>query len=148
MSEFRDLIFHVQEHRFTLPQIKSCLNELGLKFCGFEVQDIDSRFREFHGEASDICDLVLWHEFEESHPDTFKGMYQFWFGPFRWVCASGSVEDLAKTDAIACEVLKDLKKEAPEEIQQQMVEAKKNERTNALKEVKRLCKEFGFTAGS
>jgi predicted glycosyl hydrolase (DUF1957 family) len=29
----------------------------------------------------------------------------------------------------------------------QMVEAKKNERTNALKEVKRLCKEFGFTAG-
>ena len=34
-----------------------------------------------------------------------------------------------------------------EEIQQQMVEAKKNERANALKEVKRLCKEFGFTAG-
>ena len=32
-----------------------------------------------------------------------------------------------------------------EAIQQQMVEAKKNER--ALKEVKRLCKEFGFTAG-
>ena len=34
-----------------------------------------------------------------------------------------------------------------ETIQQQMAEAKKNERTNALKEVKRLCKEFGFTAG-
>jgi hypothetical protein len=34
-----------------------------------------------------------------------------------------------------------------ETIQQQMVEAKKNERTSALKEVKRLCKEFGFTAG-
>ena len=33
-----------------------------------------------------------------------------------------------------------------EAIQQQMVEAKKNERA-ALKEVKRLCKEFGFTAG-
>ena len=32
-------------------------------------------------------------------------------------------------------------------IQQQMIEAKKNERANALKEVKRLCKEFGFTAG-
>ena len=27
------------------------------------------------------------------------------------------------------------------------VEAKKNERANALKEVKRLCKEFGFTSG-
>ena len=34
-----------------------------------------------------------------------------------------------------------------EVIQQQMVEAKKNERANALKEVKCLCKEFGFTAG-
>ena len=32
-------------------------------------------------------------------------------------------------------------------IQQQMVEAKKNERTDALKKVKELCKEFGFTAG-
>ena len=34
-----------------------------------------------------------------------------------------------------------------ETIQQQMVEAKKNERANALKEAKRLCKEFGFTTG-
>ena len=28
-----------------------------------------------------------------------------------------------------------------------MVEAKKNERANALKDAKRLCKEFSFTAG-
>ncbi|TQV80713.1 hypothetical protein [Denitrobaculum tricleocarpae] len=34
-----------------------------------------------------------------------------------------------------------------EAIQQQMVDAKKAERTNALKEVKRLCKDSGFTAG-
>ena len=34
-----------------------------------------------------------------------------------------------------------------EAIQQHMVKAKKNERANALKEVKRLCKELGFTAG-
>ena len=34
-----------------------------------------------------------------------------------------------------------------EAIQQQMVEAKKNERANALKEVRRFCKEFGLTAG-
>ena len=34
-----------------------------------------------------------------------------------------------------------------EAFQQQMVEAKKNERANAVKEVKRLCKELGFTAG-
>ena len=34
-----------------------------------------------------------------------------------------------------------------EAIQQQMGEAKKNERANTLKEVKCLCKKFGFTAG-
>jgi hypothetical protein len=34
-----------------------------------------------------------------------------------------------------------------EVIQKQMVEAKKNERASALKEVKRFYKEFGFTVG-
>ena len=34
-----------------------------------------------------------------------------------------------------------------ETIQQQMTEVKKSERTDALKKVKELCKEFGFTAG-
>ena len=32
-------------------------------------------------------------------------------------------------------------------MQQQMVEAKKNERADALKEVKRFCKGFGFIVG-
>ncbi|RMA57659.1 urocanate hydratase [Ulvibacter antarcticus] len=46
--------------------------------------------------------------------------FDYGFGPFRWVCASGKSEDLAKTDAIACEVLEEIKKHSPEEIQQQM----------------------------
>lgn len=46
--------------------------------------------------------------------------FDYGFGPFRWVCASGSSEDLAKTDAIAANVLKELKSSAPEEIQQQL----------------------------
>jgi len=46
--------------------------------------------------------------------------FDYGFGPFRWVCASGKPKDLAKTDAIACKVLEKLKKESPEEIQQQM----------------------------
>jgi len=48
--------------------------------------------------------------------------FDYGFGPFRWVCASGNPEDLAKTDAIACEVLEVLKKNAPDEIQQQMAD--------------------------
>jgi len=48
--------------------------------------------------------------------------FDYGFGPFRWVCASGKAEDLAKTDAIACRVLEDIKKNSPEEIQQQMAD--------------------------
>ena len=46
--------------------------------------------------------------------------FDYGFGPFRWVCASGNPEDLQKTDAIACEVLEEMAKTAPTEIQQQM----------------------------
>tara|TARA_B100000795_G_scaffold263274_1_gene242164 strand:+ start:1464 stop:3452 length:1989 start_codon:yes stop_codon:yes gene_type:complete len=48
--------------------------------------------------------------------------FDYGFGPFRWVCASGNPEDLAKTDAIACKVLEKIKKNSPEEIQQQMTD--------------------------
>ncbi|MBC7607693.1 MAG: urocanate hydratase [Burkholderiales bacterium] len=46
--------------------------------------------------------------------------FDFGFGPFRWVCASGNPEDLQKTDSIACQVLESMAKTAPTEIQQQM----------------------------
>ncbi|WP_291084316.1 urocanate hydratase, partial [Flavobacterium sp. BFFFF1] len=46
--------------------------------------------------------------------------FDYGFGPFRWVCASGNPEDLQKTDAIACAVLEEMAKTAPSEIQQQM----------------------------
>ena len=46
--------------------------------------------------------------------------FDYGFGPFRWVCASGKPEDLQKTDEIACEILEEMIKTSPEEIQQQM----------------------------
>jgi urocanate hydratase len=48
--------------------------------------------------------------------------FDYGFGPFRWVCASGNPEDLAKTDQIACDVLEEMMKNSPEEIQQQMAD--------------------------
>jgi len=48
--------------------------------------------------------------------------FDFGFGPFRWVCASGKPEDLEKTDAIACAVLEQMMQESPAEIQQQMAD--------------------------
>ena len=46
--------------------------------------------------------------------------FDYGFGPFRWVCASGNPSDLKKTDAIALKVMQEIKKTAPKEIQQQM----------------------------
>ncbi|KFF18798.1 urocanate hydratase [Flavobacterium hydatis] len=46
--------------------------------------------------------------------------FDYGFGPFRWVCTSGKPEDLQKTDAIASQVLEEMAKTAPDEIQQQM----------------------------
>ena len=46
--------------------------------------------------------------------------FDYGFGPFRWVCASGKPEDLEITDQIACEVLEEMLQTSPPEIQQQM----------------------------
>ncbi|MDA8565149.1 urocanate hydratase [Schleiferiaceae bacterium] len=46
--------------------------------------------------------------------------FDYGFGPFRWVCASGDGADLDKTDAIAQEILEGLMAKAPKEIREQM----------------------------
>jgi urocanate hydratase len=48
--------------------------------------------------------------------------FDYGFGPFRWVCTSGDPKDLALTDQLASEVLSEIMKESPEEIQQQMAD--------------------------
>jgi len=46
--------------------------------------------------------------------------FDYGFGPFRWVCTSGKTDDLDKTDQIAMEVLQEIMKNSPQEIQLQM----------------------------
>lgn len=46
--------------------------------------------------------------------------FDFGFGPFRWVCTSSNAKDLKTTDNIACEILDEMMKNSPKEIQQQM----------------------------
>ena len=48
--------------------------------------------------------------------------FDYGFGPFRWVCASGKPEDLLKTDQIACRILEEIMQNSPVEIQQQMAD--------------------------
>jgi SAM-dependent methyltransferase len=79
MEECRDLLFHVQEHRFTIPQIAECIAELGLQFVGFEVPDgLRNEVRRHSGVSTGPVTLDTWHAFEEAHPSTFISMYQFW----------------------------------------------------------------------
>jgi SAM-dependent methyltransferase len=77
-SECRDMLFHVQEQRMTIPAIKAFIGEHALRFLGFEVdQRTLQKFRsEFAG--SSMTDLDRWHALETRSPDIFESMYQFW----------------------------------------------------------------------
>jgi 2-polyprenyl-3-methyl-5-hydroxy-6-metoxy-1,4-benzoquinol methylase len=78
-SECRDLVFHVQEHRLTLPQIELFLSESGLQFLGFELDPtLLHQYRTRFNDDSAGTNLRNWTLFEEENPRTFLGMYQFW----------------------------------------------------------------------
>ena len=78
LSVLRDLLFHVQEHRFKIPEIKDCLTELGLTFCGFESDKIVKNFKLTNTGIDDPYDLDKWDLYEQANPLSFVGMYQFW----------------------------------------------------------------------
>ena len=78
LSTLKDLLFHVQEHRFTIAQLKEYLDKLGLKFCGFETPQIVSDFKQTNNVKEDLYDLDKWQEYEQVNPNVFVGMYQFW----------------------------------------------------------------------
>ena len=48
--------------------------------------------------------------------------FDYGFGPFRWVCASGDPKDLETTDRLAAEVLEEMMKNSPADIQGQMAD--------------------------
>ena len=72
LSMCRDLLFHVQEHRFDIPRIAAAIKTLGLSFLKF-----NSPFTPPAGDT-----LLHWHAHEEANPLIFRNMYKFW-------CAKG-----------------------------------------------------------
>ncbi|HUC52116.1 MAG TPA: tetratricopeptide repeat protein [Xanthobacteraceae bacterium] len=88
MSECRDLLFHPQEHRTSLPEIKRFLSANDLRFAGFIVDALTSdRFTRRYPEIVSLADkarfdafadLDRWHDFETEFPQTFISMYRFW----------------------------------------------------------------------
>lgn len=79
LSGCRDLLFHVQEHHLTLPQIGSFLAEHDLDLLGFDLSPASTRaYRQRFPDDPAMTNLVNWHRFETDRPSTFGGMYQFW----------------------------------------------------------------------
>ena len=61
----RDLLFHVQEHRYDISRIRRELEVLNLSFMRFDA-------------AADMRSLEEGARLEAENPDTFKNMYKFW----------------------------------------------------------------------
>jgi len=79
VSSCRDLLFHVQEQRMTLPAIARFLKDNDLGFLGFEIGKATLQVyrQRFPGDPA-ATDLQNWDAFESEQPDTFAGMYVFW----------------------------------------------------------------------
>ena len=78
-STCRDLLFHIQEHQFRLPEIETFLRQYRLEFLGFDLPDnILQNCRRRFPDDKTLTDLARWHIFETETPSIFVGMYQFW----------------------------------------------------------------------
>ena len=77
-SSIKDLIFHVQEHRFTLPQIFKILENLNLEFLGFCDSEIKNQYSKLFPNDKKNISFNNWIQFEILEPLAFSGMYKFW----------------------------------------------------------------------
>lgn len=78
-SEVRDLVFHVQERNYTLPEIGEALKELGLQFGGLDApKSLSDAFQKKYPDPAAAQDLDAWWAFEQEHAGLFRRMYEFW----------------------------------------------------------------------
>jgi 2-polyprenyl-3-methyl-5-hydroxy-6-metoxy-1,4-benzoquinol methylase len=79
LSACRDLLFHVQEHGLTLPQIGDFIRASGQRLLGFELPDaVLNAYHQRFPQDMAATDLACWKIFENEHPGLFGGMYIFW----------------------------------------------------------------------
>ena len=81
-SNFRDLCFHFQEHRFTFEQLEDTLISHKLKFLGFcrqyLPQQTESLYEQYFPEDKIQTNLKNWGEVERKHPGFFGRTPHFW----------------------------------------------------------------------
>ena len=80
ISGTRDLIFHVQEHRYTIQEIRETLERLCLKFTRmmFVSHTPHQQYKKDYPNDRFAESIENLEEFEKNHPNAFAGMYQFW----------------------------------------------------------------------
>ena len=100
MSMCRDLVFHVQEQRVTLPWIKSVLDDLDLCCLSMRISNpfFKKEYLSMYPGDPETKHLDSLHEYEKHNPKTFRDMYQFWCcskgittveGPPAWFYTAG-----------------------------------------------------------
>lgn len=76
-SMTRDLLFHIQETAFTLPEISAMLDRLNLGFDGFKIEEgTKALYRARFKDDPSMTDLQNWELLEEDNPEIFNGMYR------------------------------------------------------------------------
>lgn len=78
LSGCRDLVMHVQERTYTIPALANAMDALRLRFLGFQLPvTVQHTFAREHPNPGAAHNLETWDIFEQRHPSTFWGMYQF-----------------------------------------------------------------------
>ena len=77
-SSVRDLIFHEQEHSFSIPEIATIIKKYKLEFLGFSDSFIKNQYSKIYKDDKKNILLDNWENYEKVNPDLFGSMYSFW----------------------------------------------------------------------
>jgi SAM-dependent methyltransferase len=97
VSQCRDLVFHIEEHTFSLPELAGIIGELGLSVLQVEARgprDLEAYRARFPADRAAV-DLANWDVLERENPTMFSRMYVLWL--FRRDEAKVSVEWIRRT---------------------------------------------------
>lgn len=77
-SECRDLVFHIQEATYTIPQLRQIMDDLGLAFLYFKLERRERAvYQKYFPDDPAMANLDNWHALEQKIPHLFAGMYKF-----------------------------------------------------------------------
>jgi tetratricopeptide (TPR) repeat protein/SAM-dependent methyltransferase len=81
VSDCRDLVFHVEEHRYALPPLVAAGQALGLRWLGLDIDDpaLLAASAALGSPAPRADDVEWWDRVEQAYPQAFAGTYKLWW---------------------------------------------------------------------